>query len=311
MRRIESALSFIPAHDRDTWVTMGMAVKSELGDAGLQIWDEWSQTADNYNKASARAVWKSFKGSGVSIASLFHEAKYNGWRDDAAYVPPTREQLEEKARAAAERHTQEAKERARAAQAAARKAEWILDQSKPEKHAYLDSKGFKDMEGLVWRPNDETNLLCIPMFVNRDLVGLQMIDKNGAKKYLSDAITAKAEYCIGSSGLNAQDWWVEGYATGLSLRACLAALKLPYRIHVTFSAGNLKRMAHSGYVIADNDESNTGAISAAATGLPYWLAPDVKTDLNDHHKKVGTFRASQDIGRWLREMRETNEFYAS
>ena len=311
MKRIETALQFIPAHDRFTWLTMAMAIKSEYGDDGFNVWDEWSQSADNYNKQAARAVWKSCKGTGVTIASLYHEAKFNGWKDDQAYQPPTREQIEAKQRAAAERHTKEAKERAKAAQDAAKKAEWILSQCKPEKHAYLDSKGFPDLVGLVWRPDDETNLLCIPMYVNKALSSVQMIDKHGTKKYLSNGITSQAEYCIDSGALNSQDWWVEGYATGLSLRACLHALKLRYRIHVTFSAGNLKRMAHSGFVVADNDASNTGAIAAQATGLPYFLSPGVGSDINDMHKELGTFKASQVIGKWLRMLREEQEFYAS
>lgn len=311
MNRIECALQFIPAHDRFTWVTMAMAVKSEVGDAGFDVWDEWSRTADNYDKKAARAVWKSCKGSGVTIASLFHEAKYNGWQDDKAYQPPTREQIEAKQRAAAERHTQEGKARIKAAQDAAKKAEWILGQCKSEQHAYLDSKGFKELTGLVWRPDEETNLLCIPMFVNKQLAGVQMIDKLGEKKYLSGAITAQAEYCFDSGAFDATDWWVEGYASGLSLRACLHALKLRYRIHVTFSANNLKRMAHSGFVVADNDASNTGAMAAAATGLPYFLAPGVGSDINDMHKAQGTFRASQAIGKWLRGLKEEQEFYAS
>jgi len=311
MKRIETALQFIPAHDRSVWLTMAMAIKSEMGDAGFQVWDEWSQSADNYNALAARSVWKSCKGSGVTIASLFHEAKFNGWKDDQAYQPPTRAQIEAKQRAAAERHSQEGRERAKAAQDAAKKAEWILSQCKSEKHAYLDSKGFSDLEGLVWRPEDEVNLLCIPMFVNKQLAGVQMIDKHGSKKYLSGAITAQAEFCMDSGAMNAQDWWVEGYASGLSLRALLHALKLRYRIHVTFSAQNLKRMAHSGFVVADNDASNTGAMAADATGLPYFLAPGVGKDINDMHKEMGVFRASQALGKWLRGLREEREFYQS
>uniref|UniRef100_UPI000491DF60 PriCT-2 domain-containing protein n=1 Tax=Chitinilyticum litopenaei TaxID=1121276 RepID=UPI000491DF60 len=56
---IRAALAHIPAHDRDTWVCMAMAVKSELGEAGFNLWDDWSQSADNYQPKAARAVWKS------------------------------------------------------------------------------------------------------------------------------------------------------------------------------------------------------------------------------------------------------------
>ena len=311
MKRIETALQFISPVERDTWVMCGMALRSEYGDAAREMWMDWSREADSFKEADARAVWKSFRGTGISIASLIHEAKQNGFKDDKAYQPPTREQIEAKQRAAAERHTQEGKARIKAAQDAAKKAEWILEQCKTECHAYLHSKGFKELMGLVWRPDEETNLLCIPMFVNKQLAGVQMIDKLGEKKYLSGAITAQAEYCFDSGAFDATDWWVEGYASGLSLRACLHALKLRYRIHVTFSANNLKRMAHSGFVVADNDASNTGAMAAAATGLPYFLAPGVGSDINDMHKAQGTFRASQAIGKWLRGLKEEQEFYAS
>ena len=32
---IRNALSFVPAHDREIWLSMGMAIKSQLGDAGF------------------------------------------------------------------------------------------------------------------------------------------------------------------------------------------------------------------------------------------------------------------------------------
>ena len=309
MNRAENALQFISPIERDVWVSMGMALHSEFGDAARDVWMNWSRQAESFSELSSRSVWKSFRGAGVTIASLFHEAKQNGWRDEG-FQKPTKQQIDDQRIEAQERHSKEGKERAKAAHKAAEKADWILSQCRREKHAYLDSKGFADIEALVWRPVQEQNLLCIPMYVGKSLVGLQMIDREGGKKYLSGQITAKAEFCMDTGAIDASDWWVEGYASALSLRACLNALKLRYRIHVTFSAGNLKRMAHSGYVIADNDESSTGEAAASATGLPYGLAPEVGQDINDFHKKHGTFRASQAIGKWLKDMREEREWYS-
>jgi len=54
-------LQYIPAHNRDTWVKVGMALKSEFRDDGFPLFDEWSQSADNYSTKSAIAVWRSFK----------------------------------------------------------------------------------------------------------------------------------------------------------------------------------------------------------------------------------------------------------
>lgn len=298
MNRAEHALQFISPIERDTWVAMGMALKSEFGDAAREVWMDWSRQADSFRESDARAVWRSFRGAGVSIGSLYHEARQGGWRDQG-YQTPTAEQIDARRAEIDARQSREGQQRIKAAQDAARKAAWIIGQCQMERHAYLDSKGFTEREGLVWRPKDEVNLLCLPMYVNKNLVGLQMIDKTSAKKFLSGQITSKAEFVIDSGASSADDWWVEGYASGLSLQACLHALKLRYRIHITFSAGNLKRMAHSGYVVADNDASGTGEMAARATGLPYFLPPGVGTDVNDMHKAQGTFKTSQMLRRWL------------
>lgn len=311
MIRAASALQFISPVERSVWVSIGMALQSEYGDAARETWTDWSRGADSFNEVSARSVWRSFKGSGISIASLFHEAKQNGWKDDEKFTPPTRAQIDAQRKATLERQSKEGQDRAKQARQAAEKANWILGQCKSEKHAYLQAKGFPDLEGLVWRPDAETNLLCIPMYVAGNLAGVQMIDKHGDKKYLSGQVTSQAEFCFDAGSFNPTDFWVEGFASGLSLQALLSALKVRARIHVTFSANNLKQMAHSGYVIADNDKSGTGEAAALATNLPYWLPFDEGTDINDFHKANGTFKASQALRKWLSMQRINRECYAS
>ena len=102
--RIREALQFIPASDRGTWVKMGMAIKSEVGDAGFDLWEGWSQKADTFNAKDARDVWKSIRINGkVTAGTLFHEAKANGWRDDGTHQKPTPEEIAERQRIAAER----------------------------------------------------------------------------------------------------------------------------------------------------------------------------------------------------------------
>ena len=62
--RIREALHFVPASDRETWVRMGMAIKSELGDAGFDLWEAWSQQDESFDAKAARDVWKSIRGNG-------------------------------------------------------------------------------------------------------------------------------------------------------------------------------------------------------------------------------------------------------
>ena len=79
---IYHALRFIPANDREIWVRVGMAVKSELGDNGFSLWDDWSSTAGNYNETAARDVWRSIKTGGTGIGTLFYLAKEHGYTPD-------------------------------------------------------------------------------------------------------------------------------------------------------------------------------------------------------------------------------------
>ncbi|PID44076.1 MAG: hypothetical protein CSB48_02850 [Proteobacteria bacterium] len=83
LEEVREALDYIDSHDRDTWVRMGMAIKSEFGSAGFDVWDAWGQLAANYNASASKATWRSIGVSGanasVRIGTLFKEAMNNGW----------------------------------------------------------------------------------------------------------------------------------------------------------------------------------------------------------------------------------------
>ena len=97
LTHIGEALAYVPADDRETWVRVAMAVKSEVGDAGFDLWDTSSQGADAYDPADARDVWKSVKVNGkTTIGTLFFEAKTHGWRDAGTRPQPTPEELAER-----------------------------------------------------------------------------------------------------------------------------------------------------------------------------------------------------------------------
>ena len=81
-QRIRDALFSIDATERIVWYTIGMALQAHYGQAGRALWDEWSATVkDKHDPADQDRVWESFKGSGVTIATLFHYAKHGGWED--------------------------------------------------------------------------------------------------------------------------------------------------------------------------------------------------------------------------------------
>jgi phage/plasmid primase-like uncharacterized protein len=177
---------------------------------------------------------------------------------------------------------------------ASKKAAWILHQCQYASHEYLKRKGHADEVGNVWVREGE-HLLVIPMRVGPRLVGVQLIDSEGGKKFLSGQQTGGAEYVIDNRGVNIL---AEGYATALSVRKIMKSLKMRYKIRVTFSAGNLLKVARtldSALVIADNDVSGVGQKTAIETGFPYWISDTVGEDFNDYHLRVGIFKATQAI----------------
>lgn len=177
---------------------------------------------------------------------------------------------------------------------AAKKAAWILHQCQIAKHPYLTAKGFPDEQGNVWQSDDGLTLV-IPMRIGPNLVGCQLIKEDGSKKFLFGQATSNATFCFDNKGPNIL---CEGYATAMSIRAALKAVKRRYTLYVTFSAGNMVKVAAElkpGLVIADNDASKTGEEAAKKIGWPYWMPPDIGDDFNDWQKKVGLFRSSQAL----------------
>lgn len=186
-----------------------------------------------------------------------------------------------------------ARETARRQHEASKKAAWILHQCQYASHEYLKRKGFPDEVGNVWVREGE-HLLVIPMRIDKNLVGVQLIDTAGTKKFLTGQRTSGAAFVIDNKGAH---FLCEGYATALSLRAILKNYKRRYTIYVCFSAGNMRKIAATlpgGYVIADNDASGTGERVAKEIGWPYWIS-DQLGDCNDHHLREGIFQTGRSV----------------
>jgi putative DNA primase/helicase len=182
---------------------------------------------------------------------------------------------------------------------AARKAASMLNQCQIGYHPYLEKKGFKEDQANVFL-RDGLKIMAIPMRVGHHLVGCQLIDENGEKKFLTGQRTSNATFTFDNKGPHIL---VEGYATALSVRAALKALKRRYTLHVCFSAGNIAKVAATipnGFVVCDNDASRTGENTAIKTGFPYWMSDTVGEDFNDFHQRVGLFRASQSLGKVIK-----------
>jgi putative DNA primase/helicase len=167
---------------------------------------------------------------------------------------------------------------------AARKAAYIFSTVTVEPHPYLIRKGFPE-PAKVWN-----GLLTVPMRVDGKLIGLQLIQEDGTKRFLSGQRTKGASLIINNHGPNVL---VEGLATGLSVRRALKSMRQRYTIHVCFSAGNMLEIAKSvndPLVIADNDPM--GVSTAKKIASRYWIG-EAGEDFNDYEQRVGV-QASAD-----------------
>lgn len=203
--RIRVALQFVDPRSRDTWLTMGMAIKSEFADAGFELWEEWSKQAESYNAGDARAVWRSIKPYGkVTIGTLIHAAKASGWRDDGERQTLKPEEIAERRRIASELVAKEDAERAKQHAESATKARAVWEsafQSKAD-NAYLVRKRvspvatLKEIDAgdaaviLGYAPKSkgelmQGRLLVVPIKAGGKLASLELIDETGRKTALA------------------------------------------------------------------------------------------------------------------------------
>lgn len=280
---IEAALSHVPNHDRDTWVTMAMAIKSELGEGGFDIWNAWSASDPSYKERDAKAVWRSVKASGgITIASLYKMARDNGYRgEEIAPRPRPVADLER------ERLAKLKEDRKR--EQAALNADIMIRSAEFSPHPYLASKGFPEAHGLVL---DEELLIPMRDFQTNQITSVQRISADGGKKFLTGGRAKGAVYVIGAGS---ESYLCEGYATGLSVQAALKALYRQARVVVCFSASNMAHVARIGtFVVADHDASQTGEKFAVKTGLPWWMPPELG-DANDYMQRHGVRALAKEL----------------
>ena len=333
--RIREALQFIDPSDRETWLRMGMAIKSELADAGFDLWDEWSQPADSYDTRDARDVWKSIRAGGkVTIGTLFYEAKANGWRDDGMHLKPTPEELAERRRIAAERAAKEEAEIARERADTAKKAAAILKAATEAKadHPYLSRKRVSPVATLReidagaaaailgYPPKSGGDLLAgrllvVPVKQGDGISTLELIDGDKRKAALAGRGSKVGGYWAterlpDGDGAGLTLLIGEGVATGLS-----ASEATGHPAIATLSSGNLPAVAKAMrerypaaviVILADlvkaTGEPDPHAIEAARSvggklAIPDFEGdrPEAATDVNDMAAWCGPEAVAQAI----------------
>jgi len=282
--KIEAALRFVDPHDRDTWLQAGMAIKSELGDTGFDIWNSWSAKSDNYQANSAKSTWKSIKLSKVTVGTLYWLASQQGFNlKDYKTQQPSAKEVESQQKARILKAGQDQAKLAQDHKLAAIKAQQIWDAAKPLRldHPYLLKKQISTLDLSLkeidanqlsllagYRVNVNSQplsgrILIAPISkINSSLgdkfiTSLEFIDEFGLKSALAKGEKSGAAFALDSQSslsgpsVNSTEsiYVLEGIATAASARQAYHEytdqLQLPNaQFFAALSAGNLSAVAN-------------------------------------------------------------------
>ena len=266
---------------------VGMALKSEFGERAFDLWDEWSRQSDKYQPKVMRQQWKSFKDKtgGVTIGSLFREARICGWdlersvkldhRGPRSQLPPPP-------------NPQEEEEIIRAAH----QAELIVHSARWSTHRYFRAKKLPKHQGLV----DDNGALIVPIRTIHGFIKSVQIISGKKKRFLPGSKVRNG--CYKMSVTNAPDaaWLCEGYATGLTIHAALRSVSNKDDVIVCFSAHNITNMSkvcrryyqRTGtalIIAADNDIAGRRAVEQSERDGEWFPPPNM--DANDYYQSIG------------------------
>lgn len=287
--KIAEALSFIDYDDRDEWVAMAMCIKSELGDAGFDMWDRWSSQHSEYKLGIAKSVWRTAKPfGGRTIGTLIFLAQQSGFKISEDYQRISKEELKKREQRQAEVIKKAEDEQLKLEQNYATMASisrhwWDLC-TPVESHPYLSKKALPalNLRFGEWRfyLSNQTykktvqNTLLVPLYdENKNLVSMQGILPTKIK-LTEDSTPTDKMYLRGAkksgtySFLNGETdiiYLVEGWATGATVY--LATNKTVYIAMDSGNLSNVARIARKHFplsriiIAADNDQfkkSNSG-----------------------------------------------------
>ncbi|WP_343594813.1 VapE domain-containing protein [Acinetobacter sp.] len=320
---VARALSYLDYNDRKEWYEMAFAIRSEFGENGFSTWEDWGSQYDKYDKAEARAQWRSDKpGGGITIRTLIYRARQAGFPfndNDRIQISPE-EIAARKAKSKADelRYAAELKQ---IHDEVARIANIAWENATPaHEHPYTTRKGVKihgarignfpvyktPEPGKPIKPFKRIPALLVPIYAkNGKIVSLQAYffedqEYYGDRAYLKSGKKSGGYFLIGTPSEKIAI--VEGYATGLSVHEATG-----WAVMVAFDCSNMVNVANiardhfpqSEIIIAGDhdkpDDSKTGkrpgneAAEAAGKAInARVILPDIEgMDWNDVHVTGG------------------------
>jgi len=261
---LQDALSFVdPNCSYDEWIRVLFAVKSEFGDSARSIAENWSKNGDSFSALSFQNTWKSFKpDKGITIATLIHVAKQNGWKHQKTQSIDSRQPSLSNSKI---NNVIEAKHQNSNQRLISQKASEIINLSKPAPmdHPYLSKKKILPHGILYGSTNKAFKTLIIPVYgslppFSEIIQSIQTINDKGQKFFLAGGRKVGGYFPIQWIE-NAPIIICEGFATGASIAEHFAPTS---SVICAFDAGNLTSVAkafrkknpkHKIIIAGDND----------------------------------------------------------
>jgi len=349
LQTAEAMLQYVDgADDREIWISVGMALKSELGDPAHALWDRWSQQAANYSAPACRSSWRGFKArsaGGYTIATLIKLAMDGGYKFTQGAKPDLAAMARKRAERA-ELTRAELLEREALAQSAELSAlQTWRGAARTGSSAYAERKGIDAPESCRYLPPEQGGGLVLPMLRydlprEHSLKGVQVIRDDGSKKFTFGMAKAGTACRLGFPVVGEPVLVVEGYATGMTLRM---ALERRFAVYVAWDAYNLPLVVASIYatlptspivICADDDwqttrngvANNVGRIQAqialdsvmdlgarlVVRSFPVFAKQTERgakdTDFNDLHRLEGIAQVRQQLDLALEVMQEICQY---
>lgn len=252
-------------------------------------------------KSDDDAGWYVLHGDGIPAGAFgdWRGDVYETWRADIGRRLAPREETAHRLRVEAIQREREADDERRRAAARDRATTlWEAAGAASESHPYLSAKCIKPY-GL----RAHNGSLLVPLRDGVELQGLQFIDADGGKRFLTGSRVRGCYYSIGKP--DSVLCVAEGFATGASIHEATG-----YAVAVAFNAGNLlpvaqalrERLPTVRLVLCADDDAGTPGnpgltkARAAAEAVGAVLAvpdfggdrPGGATDFNDLHRHAGT-----------------------
>ena len=293
-------LTYIAPADHETRYRVGMALYSGLGPDGQPLFDQWLSRHDKYRSelrswgaSHWRGLGRGTSGRPIGFGTLVHLAREGGWRPNPDAPRPDAATLARESADARQRELAQVSERLDQARETEARARQMLAEAELTTHPYLASKGFPDAEGFV-----RDGVLLLPIFdvsppaslrAFRQLRSVQTITEDGTKRFIFGSDMNGGGVRLGKSYAR-EVWYVEGYATALSVREALRQFPgADWQVIACMSDSGLAREAkrnpgdRAAYIIADHDDWLCHA-DPPHGGKPYrWSVPPATTEAQCPH----------------------------